>query len=249
MTDTTTDFVIGYHALIEIIDAGKTVEKVLLQKGATSDRKNELLTLLKKHDIPMQIVPLEKLNRVTRKNHQGVIGFISPVEFYNLENLVQRLFEQGTTPLLLLLDEVTDVRNFGAICRSADCLGVHGVVIPLRGSARIGADAMKTSAGALSRVPVCRVTSLAHTAKYLKESGFKVVGCTEKANKDLAFVELNVPLALVMGAEDEGISNAVTAQCDILAKIPLMGKIGSLNVSVAAGIALYEINCQRSLKE
>lgn len=245
MKNAKSDIVFGYHSLMETIRSGKTVEKVIVQKGGEAERKEELLDLLREHQIPWQNVPLEKLNRITRKNHQGVIGFISPIEFSNLENLVQTLFEEGKNPLIVLLDQVTDVRNFGAICRSAECMGVHAIVVPYKGSARIGADAMKTSAGALSRIPICRVHTLPNAARYLQNSGFQTVGCTEKGDRSLSSIEMTGPTALVMGSEEEGISKAVMDKCHALGKIEMAGEIGSLNVSVASGIALYEISKQR----
>lgn len=241
-----TDVVFGYRAVLETINSGKTVEKVLVQKGSGKEIDKELSDKLREHQIPVQRVPIEKLNRITRKNHQGIIGFISPIAFHDLENLVMEVFEKGVTPLFVLLDQVTDVRNFGAICRSAECMGAHGVLVPMKGSARIGSDAMKTSSGALSRIPVCRMHSTGADIRFLKDSGFTIVGCTEKANKDLNYVNLKDPLVLIMGSEDEGLDPKTIANCDQLIKIPMTGTTASLNVSVAAGIALYEIHRQRT---
>jgi len=205
----------------------------------------ELYKLIKDYGIPFQYVPNEKLDRITRKNHQGIIALLSSVEFYRLEDLLPSIFEKGEDPLLLLLDQVTDVRNFGAIVRSCECAGVHAVVIPEKGAARIGGDAMKTSAGALNLIPVCRTSNMNLLADFLHQSGIKIIAATEKAAAVYSSIEMKGPLAIIMGSEESGISPVLLRKADVLAKIPVFGKIGSLNVSVAASLMVYEAVRQR----
>jgi 23S rRNA (guanosine2251-2'-O)-methyltransferase len=240
------DFIFGTRAVIEAIKNGRPVEKVLIKKGLENDLFRQLFALVKENNIPFQFVPLEKINRVTRKNHQGVLAFVSAVEFADIEMVVPGLFESGIEPLVLILDQVTDVRNFGAIVRTAECGGVHAIVVPEKGMARIGADAVKTSAGALHSIPICRSSNLVSTINFLKNSGVKVVASTEKTEKIYTQAKMNGPLALVMGAEDTGISPAILKLADEQVKIPLFGKIESLNVSVAAGLMIYEAIRQRN---
>jgi 23S rRNA (guanosine2251-2'-O)-methyltransferase len=205
-----------------------------------------LLSLIKENEIAFQFVPLEKINRITRKNHQGVLAFISPIEYTNIEMLLPVLFETGQEPLLLILDQITDVRNFGAIARSAECAGVHGIIIPEKGMARIGADAIKTSAGALHHVPICKVTNLLRTIQYLKDSGIQIVAATEKADKIYTQGNFKTPVAIVMGSEESGISQSILNSSDQQLKIPLFGNIESLNVSVSAALMMYEAVRQRN---
>ena len=193
----------------------------------------------------VQKVPAERLNRITRKNHQGVIAFLSPIAYYDLETLVPDLFEAGRTPLVVVLDGVTDVRNFGAISRTCECSGVDAIIIPERNSVSVNADAVKTSAGALLHLPVARVKSLGYALKYLKDSGIAIVGATEKSEKTYTTVDYTLPTAIVMGAEDVGLSADSLRRCDDLVGIPMKGKVNSLNVSVAAGIMIYEAVRQR----
>jgi 23S rRNA (guanosine2251-2'-O)-methyltransferase len=240
------DYIFGTRAVIEAVKNGRNIEKVLMRKGVDNALFAELFQLLKENNIPFQFVPVEKINRITRKNHQGVVANIAAVEFADLETLLPGLFEKGVYPLILILDQVTDVRNFGAIVRTAECAGVHAVVIPEKGMARIGADAIKTSAGALHSVPVCKVKSLQSAILFLKNSGIKTVAATEKATLLYTQVEMNVPLAIIMGAEDVGISSQILKIADEQVKIPLFGKIESLNVSVAAAILVYEAVRQRN---
>ena len=240
------DYIFGTRAIIEAIRKGKFIERVLIKKGLENDLFAELFKLIKQNAIPYQLVPVEKINRITRKNHQGVLALLSAVEFFDIETLLPGLYESGKEPLILILDQITDVRNFGAIIRSAECGGVHCVVIPEKGMARIGSDAVKTSAGALYSVPVCKVKSLPYTIRFLKESGIKTIAATEKGEKIYTKAKMNVPLAIVMGAEDKGISTAVLQVCDEHIQIPLLGKIESLNVSVATGLMIYEAVRQRN---
>lgn len=238
-------FIFGIRAVIEAIEAGKEVDKILIQRGIAGELFNELRRAMKGTEIPYQIVPPEKIKRLTNKNHQGVIAFLSEVTYYSTEDLLPRVFEEGRTPLVLLLDRVTDVRNFGAIARSAECAGVDFIIIPSRGAAQINADAIKTSAGALHRIPVCRENNLKDTINYLKEYGLKVIACHEKTEKFIYSADLKQPVAIMMGSEENGISGEYLKMCDEAIKIPMPGKTASLNVSVATGIVLFEAVRQR----
>ncbi|MBI9060805.1 MAG: 23S rRNA (guanosine(2251)-2'-O)-methyltransferase RlmB [Marinilabiliaceae bacterium] len=233
--------VFGIRAVQEAIAAGKEIEKVFVKKGLQGDLFRGFLEVVRQHNIPYQFVPIEKLNRLSRKNHQGVIAMISAVVYQDIEQLVPMLYDEGKEPFILVLDSVTDVRNFGAIARTAECAGVHAIVIPEKGGALINADALKTSAGALHTIPVCRVSSLNEIVQFLKNSGLKVVAATEKGAVNYNDANYQGPVALVMGAEDTGISSDLLALSDVRSKIPILGEIESLNVSVAAGILMYEI--------
>ncbi len=237
--------VFGIRAVIEAIDSGKEIESLYIQKGISGDLFRELKKRIDQLEIKYQYVPVEKLNRLTPKNHQGVVAFISPISFHKVEDLIPFIYENGETPLLLVLDRITDVRNFGALARTAECAGVHGIIIPLKESAAIHSDSIKTSAGALFKIPVCRVHSLKKAVEYMQESGLQVIGCTEKNDESLYTVDFTVPSAVVMGSEEDGISNELMRILDRFAKIPLKGEIESLNVSVAAGVVLYEAVRQR----
>ncbi|PKQ64622.1 23S rRNA (guanosine(2251)-2'-O)-methyltransferase RlmB [Raineya orbicola] len=241
------DFIFGIRAIIEALRAGKEIDKLLIQQDlGKSVLMGELLELAKIHQIPTQRVPIFKLNKITAKNHQGAIAFLSQIDYVSFENILQSTFEKGETPLFLLLDSITDVRNLGAIARSAEGLGVHCLIVPEKNSAQINSDAIKTSAGALHHLPVARVKSLLQAVKYLQEAGLQVVACTEKATQNIYEIDFSIPTALVMGAEDTGIATPILKQCDKLAKIPMQGKVDSLNVSVSAGIVLYEVIRQRA---
>ena len=232
------DFIFGTRAVIEAIRNNRPIEKVLIKKGLENVLFAELFQLIKENNTPFQFVPVEKINRITRKNHQGVLAFLAAVEYTQIEALIPMLFESGVDPLIIVLDQITDVRNFGAIVRTAECGGVHAIVIPEKGMARIGADAVKTSAGALHSVPVCKVKNLQNTMLFLRDSGIKVIAATEKATAIYTDSKMNMPVAIIMGAEDEGISPAMLKMADEQIKIPLFGKIKSLNVSVAAGLMI-----------
>lgn len=240
------DYIFGTRAVMEAIKNARPIERVLFRQGLDNELFSQLFHLVKENNIPFQFVPVEKINRVTRKNHQGVLAFLSAVEFANIETLLPGLFEMGRDPLILILDQVTDVRNFGAIVRTAECGGVDAIVIPEKGMVRIGADAVKTSAGALHYVPVCKTASLATTIKFLKNSGLKIVAATEKSNRVYTSADLNSPLAIVMGSEEKGISPDILNLADDRVKIPVYGKIESLNVSVAAALMIYETVRQRN---
>ena len=237
--------VFGIRAIIEAIKSGKEIESLYLQRGLTGGIILELRTLINEQEIGFQLVPIEKLNRLTTKNHQGAVAFISPISYDKIENIIPGIYERGEVPLILILDGITDVRNFGAIARTAECAGVHALIVPAKGSAQINPDAIKTSVGALYKIPVCRHDSLFKTAKFLQESGLQLIACTEKTDDYLYQPDYTAPTAIVMGSEESGISVDLIRISDHLAKIPMYGEIESLNVSVSAGILLYEAVRQR----
>lgn len=245
MESTKENFIYGFRAILETIKSGRPIDKIFLRKGLNNELFSELFQVIRETGIPYQFVPQQKLDRITKKNHQGAIAFISPVEIHNIEDVLPQLYEQGETPFLLILDRITDVRNFGAIARSAECAGVHAILIPHKNSASINEDAVKTSAGALSKIKVCRTPSLEQTAKFLKSSGIQLVAASEKASKEHFQIDFTLPTAIIMGSEDKGISNKLLDVTDSLAKIPLLGEIASLNVSVATGVFLFEVVRQR----
>jgi 23S rRNA (guanosine2251-2'-O)-methyltransferase len=239
------DFIYGMHTVIEAINSGKEIERIFVKKGLQGELYRELSDLAYKMKIPLQLVPVEKIDRITRKNHQGIVAFISPVTYYSIEEIIPKLFEEGKIPLLLILDQVTDVRNFGAIARTAEVAGVDAIIIPEKGAAQINSDALKTSAGALHLIPVCRVKNLPTTVKFLKDSGLKIVAATQKGEKFYDETNMTDPMAIILGSEDLGIGAGLLRVADEWVKIPLAGKIESLNVSVAAGIMIYEAIRQR----
>lgn len=236
----------GTRAVMEAIAAGKEIERILIQKGLNNELIQELILLAKERKVSLVYVPREKLMRLSTRNHQGVICFLSAIRYASLDNLIQSIYEEGQEPFFLIFDRITDVRNFGAIVRSAECAGVHGIIISNKGNAPISSDAMKTSAGALNHVPVAREKDIKKTIVFLQNNGIKVVACTEKAEKDIFGVSLTGPLALILGSEEDGIDESFLRIADELVKIPMKGKINSLNVSVAAGIAIYEAVRQNS---
>ncbi len=241
------DFLFGIRSVIEAIHSGKEIEKVLVKKGLQGELFEELIETMKEANISWQTVPVERINRATRKNHQGVIAFVAAITYQDMENCLIDVFEQGKTPLVLVLDGITDIRNMGAIARSAECAGVDMIVIPEKGGAPINADAVKTSAGALEHIPVCREKNLFKSIDYLKKSGLQIVAASEKASEDYTKVDFTGPTAIVMGAEDKGVSSQILKICDAGACIPIKGAIGSLNVSVATGVLVYEVVRQRLL--
>lgn len=238
--------VFGIRAVIEAIDSGKEIESLFVQRGLSGSLFLELKSLLKEYNLGFQQVPIEKLNRITQKNHQGVIAVISPIVYHNIEDVLPQIYEKGEIPLLLMLDGVTDVRNMGAIARTAECAGVHAIIVPRKGSAEINPDAIKTSAGALYKIPVCRQDNLGKVGRFLIESGVQLVVSTEKTDDSIYAVDYTVPTCIIMGAEDVGVSDDLIRISDKLAKIPMFGEIGSLNVSVSAGVVLYETIRQRT---
>ncbi len=241
------ELIFGIRAVIEAVEAGKDIDKVLVKRELSGELFNELQQLLRRYEIPMQRVPVERIDRITGKNHQGVIAFVASVTYQKLENIIPLLYEEGKNPFILVLDGLTDVRNFGAIARTCEVAGVDAIVIPARGSVSVNADAMKTSAGALHTIPVCRENNLKEAIIFLKNSGIKVVAATEKAATMYTKCDMSVPVALIMGSEDVGISVENIRICDELVKLPQYGNIQSLNVSVAAGVIIYEVLRQRNI--
>jgi 23S rRNA (guanosine2251-2'-O)-methyltransferase len=240
------DCIFGLRPVIEAIKAGKQIDRLLIRQGLQGALYHELMTEVRIHNIVYQIVPLERIELVTRKNHQGVLAWLSLIEYQNIANLLPMIYEKGEDPLIIALDGVSDVRNFGAITRSAESLGAHALIIPEKGSARITADAVKTSAGALHLFPVCREKSVLRAIEFLRDSGLKIICALEKFGIAASEADLKGPVVLIMGSEDKGISRELIALADQKIRIPMKGSIGSLNVSVAAGILIYEIIRQRS---
>jgi 23S rRNA (guanosine2251-2'-O)-methyltransferase len=234
-------FVMGWHPVSEALEAGKELQRVLIQRDEKGERTTALLGLLRTAGVPVSRVPREKLDRITRKAHQGIIAFLSPITYAPLEELVAAAFDAGTPPLFVAVDGVTDVRNLGAIARSAECFGATGLIVPALGSAPIQEDAIKASSGALLRLPVARVTSLDAALKDLQFRGIRVAGLTEKSELDISQALLERPLCIVLGDEETGLSPEVLARCDDRYRIPMTGTTASLNVSVSAGIALYAV--------
>lgn len=241
----TETIIYGRHPVLEAMHAGKPIHKVLFQEGIRGEFEKEVRHTCKQYDVPMQVVPKERLNKFVRGNHQGIIGFISLAEFVDIENLLPTIFEQDQTPLLLLLDGITDVRNFGAIARSAEVCGAHAIIQPAKNAAHINEDALKTSAGALTRIPICRVSSLITTIEFLQNSGVQVVASDLTGRKKIMEIDFTLPTAIVLGSEGEGVSNAVLRKVNERFIIPQVGQTDSFNVSVAAGIMLYETVRQR----
>lgn len=239
------EMIFGIRAVIEAVESGKDIDKILIKKDLQSDLAQELFAAVRGRNIVVQKVPIEKINRMSRKNHQGVLAFIAAVAYQRLDDIVPGLYEDGKNPFIILLDGVTDVRNFGAIARTCECAGVNAIVIPERGSVSVNADAVKTSAGALLHLPVCRESSVFEAVRFLKNSGFRIIAASEKAVVNYTNIDYTVPVAIVMGAEDTGVSKEVLRLCDDMVALPQMGVIGSLNVSVAAGVMMYEVVRQR----
>lgn len=240
-----TQYIFGLRPVIEAIEAGKEIDKLLVKKDLTGELSKELLECARAHNVLVQRVPVQRIDRITRKNHQGVIAILSSVTYYRLENLVPGLYEEGVIPFVVVLDGVTDVRNFGAIARTCECAGVNAIIIPERNSVSVNADAVKTSVGALNYIPVCRERNLVNAVKFLRDSGFVVVGTSDKNSVNYTQCDYCGPVALIMGSEDTGISPEVMRFCDKRVAIPEFGEINSLNVSVASGIMIYEVVRQR----
>ena len=236
------ELIFGLQPLLEALRAGTEIDKILVHREQSFA---EVIQLASEREIPVQRVPIEKLNHITGKNHQGVIAFMSAIRYVSLHNVLADIYERGEVPLLLLLDRITDVRNFGAIARTAECMGVHALVVPMRGAAQINSDALKTSSGALNHLPVCRENNLIDTVQYLQDSGVQVVACTEKAAQVTSNIDFTTPTAIVMGSEEDGVSTDVIRRANMAVKIPMTGKVASLNVSVAAGMIIYEAARQR----
>ena len=235
------NIIYGIHAITEAIKAGKTIDKLMVRRGLIGNLMKELLSEVRKNNIP-----IEKIDFLCKQNHQGVIAYLSSIEYQKIEEIIPYIYESGGTPFIIILDQITDVRNFGAICRSAECAGVDAIIVPDKGAAPINADSIKTSAGALHIVPVCRTSNMAQTIKYLKMSGISVYAITEKTETLYYGSDMNIPLALIIGSEETGIAPILLKEADAFLKIPLKGKINSLNASVAASILMYEVVKQRN---
>ncbi len=241
--------VFGIRSVIEAIRSGKEIEKILVRRDLRGDTVRELLMLIRREKIPFQYVPVEKINRITKKNHQGVLAFISVVEYTRIDELVPSLYEDGRSPFLIMLDGVMDVRNLGAIVRTAESSGVHGMILPQKRTSMLTADTVKTSSGALYHLPVCRTDNIKETLDYLRKSGLQLIAASERAEKIYFEVDYIPPTLVIVGAEDKGLSMEVLKKVDELVKIPMAGKIGSLNVSAAAAVLLYEVVRQRIVSE
>ena len=237
--------IFGIRTVIEAIESGKSIEKIFIQKGLSGSLFQELNRHLRKGNFTVSYVPVEKLNKLSKGNHQGVVANISPVSFISLEKMVEDSQASSTTPLFLLLDGLTDVRNFGAIIRTAECCGVTGIIIPEKGSAPINADTVKTSAGAVFKIPICKVSHIKDALFHLQTYDIKLVAATEKTENVIYDVDLKQPVAIILGNEEKGISNSILKSSDFRAKLPMKGSIASLNVSVACGAFLYEAVRQR----
>lgn len=240
-----TQYIYGIHAVNEAIEAGKDIDKILLSKTLNNDTAQDIINRAKALQVPVQRVPVQKIDRITRRNHQGVLAMMAAVTYYHVEDLVPQLFDDGENPFFVVLDGVTDVRNFGAVARTCECAGVSAIVIPDRESVSVNADAVKTSAGALNHLPVCREHNLVNAVKMLRDSGFKIVGTSDKNSMPYTQGDYTGPVAIVLGAEDKGISPEIMKLCDTRVLIPEFGHINSLNVSVAGGIMIYEVVRQR----
>ncbi len=243
-----TSQIYGIRAVLEAIHSEETLDKVFIQKGLKGELSKELEGIIRKKGINASYVPIEKLNRLTSNNHQGVVATISPIIFHELEVLIEKVLESDRSPLFLLLDQLSDVRNFGAIIRTAECCGVDGIIIQKKGAAPVTSDTIKTSAGAAFKVPIAKVDHIKDAVFYLQASGIAVVAATEKTEKTIYDVDFNRPCAIIMGSEDRGISPSILKAADALAKLPLLGEIASLNVSVACGVFLYEAVRQRRVE-
>jgi 23S rRNA (guanosine2251-2'-O)-methyltransferase len=234
------EFIFGVRAVIEAIKADREINKIMILKGMNKDLFQELKDILANKNYYLQFVPVEKLDKITDNNHQGVIAFVAPITYGSVEKLVEEMMEQGKKPTVLVLDRITDVRNFGAIARTAECQGVDAILIPSRGSVQVTSDAIKTSAGALNRIPVCKSDNIKDTLFYLQQCGMRIIACTEKTNIPLYTVNLRGSVVIILGSEEDGITNDFLNMADIKAKIPMRGEIASMNVGVAAAIVLYE---------
>lgn len=235
----------GRHPIMDAIENGASIDKIMLSQAVKGDYEKELRKLCKERNIPLHIVPKDRISNVTQKNHQGVLGFLSFLEYQLIEDVFPLIYEKGEVPLILVLDSITDVRNMGAIARSAEAMGVHALVIPFKKTAQINAEALKTSAGALTKIPVCRTASLGNAIDYLLMNGLQVVAAELRGKDTLEELDLTLPTAIVMGSEDEGVRPHILRKATSWFRIPMLGTTDSFNVSVAAGIVLYETIRQR----
>lgn len=241
-------YLFGMHPVIEALRSGRKFDKILLKTGLEGPQFRELMELVNEAQIPYQWVPMEKLNRTTRGAHQGVIAFVAQIEYVDIEQLINNALGRSKTPLLMILDGVSDVRNLGAIARSLEVAGGQGIIVPAKGGAAINAEAVKASAGALMRIDTCKVSNLRLAVFALQQAGFKIVAASEKSEKYMYDVDMTGPVAIVMGSEGTGISKGILPLCDEMAKVPQSGEIGSLNVSVASAIMAFEAVRQRLTK-
>jgi 23S rRNA (guanosine2251-2'-O)-methyltransferase len=239
------EMLFGIRATMEAIKSGKEIEKVLIRKGLTGRLYQDLFDLIRDENVEYQFVPAEKINSLNQKNNQGVVTLVAPIAYQEVEDVVPQIMAEGRTPLILILDQITDVRNFGAIARSAECAGVDAIIIPFKNSAKITPDSIKTSAGALYQIPVCRVQNLKTLVRSLKKEGIRIVASTEKAEQFYTEADFTLATAIIMGSEDTGIDEALLRLADEKVKVPILGQIESLNVSVAASLMVYEAVRQR----
>ncbi len=239
-------YLYGMHPVTDAVRQGRKFEKILFKKGLEGEQFRVLLDEVTQRGIPYQFVPVEKMNRLVKGAHQGVIAYLAQIEYVPFEEMVEAALSRKAHPVFLVLDGISDVRNLGAIARSAECAGVDGIVVPARGSAAINADAVKTSAGALLRIPTARVANLRTALYYFRDSEFQIVAVSEKAEDTMYDVNLRKATVLVMGSEGTGISEPVLSLCTVGARIPMVGETGSLNVSVATAVLLFEVVRQRT---
>ena len=249
MEESKTQYLFGMHPVMEAVKTGKKLEKVLFKQGLEGPQFRELMELLKIREIPFQFVPVEKLNRSVRGAHQGVLAYMSQIDYVDLEQLGNDALGMSENPVLMILDGVSDVRNLGAIARSLECAGGHGIIVPAKGGAAINAEAIKSSAGALMRIDACKVPNLRVAAYYLKQSGFRLIAATEKVDRKIYDVDMTGSCAIIMGSEGKGISKAMLDLADDKAAIPMAGEISSLNVAAASTVMLYEAVRQRLAKQ
>tara|TARA_B100000674_G_scaffold465407_1_gene448304 strand:+ start:6180 stop:6923 length:744 start_codon:yes stop_codon:yes gene_type:complete len=240
-----TDLVFGIHPILEGLGSGENFDKILILNSLRTPQAKEIISIAKEKGVTVNKVPQQKLDRITRKNHQGIIGFIAPIEFQQIEDILPEIFARGKNPFLLILDRISDVRNFGAIVRTAECAGVDAIIIPKKGSAQINGETIKTSTGAIFNVPICKVAGLDSIIPFLKDSGIHLIACTEKSEVNYTEVDYTLPIGIILGNEESGIAISNITKSDSTAKLPLIGKTKSLNVSVAAGIIMYEVIRQR----
>ena len=238
-------FIFGIYPVLEALQSNKQIDKLFVLQGGDRSKLDLILKLAESQNVTINMVPFEKLEKLTRSNHQGVVAFVSPITFQPLESSIENILSIKQNPLFLILDQITDVRNFGAIIRTAECTGVDAIIIQKKGGAPVSADTVKTSAGAIFNIPICKVDHIKDAIFYLQGSGVKVMGATEKTDQSIYQSNLKGPLAVVMGSEEKGIAKSVLTLLDELIALPLLGQINSLNVSVACGAILYEVVRQR----
>lgn len=238
-------YLFGIHPVAEAIESGRKIEKVLFKVGIENLQIHRIIDLLKEKQIPFQFIPGEKLNYIAKGNNQGVVAILPQIDYVDMEQMVDEALKKSDAPFFVLLDGVSDVRNFGAIARSAECAGAAGIILPAKGGAAVNSDAVKTSAGALLRIPVARVINLRMAIYYLKQCGFKIVSASEKSSSSIYNTDFKGPVAVIMGSEESGVSKQILSISDEVASIPMPGNIASLNVSAAAAVILFEVVRQR----